>query len=144
MAELSYNRGKARMAQVYFGGAAAPSGFGVLLLSATVAAARNPDLNTVADLLAVAGVAEVVGGAYARQNLAAITVTEDDANDRANVDAGDVAFGAVAGVSAVAAVLFEQGANDGARHLISYHDTGFPKPLDGGLNLQIADFFRVL
>jgi hypothetical protein len=147
MAEVIYNRAKARAMQVYFAAGGAASGFSVLLLEATAAGAQDPDLDTVAALLAVGGVTEMTGGAYARQTLASLTATEDDTNNRANVDAANLSFGAVSGKTAVAMVIFENGASDAARNLVAHLDTGFGAgltPMAGGLNVTITDFLRAL
>lgn len=53
-------------------------------------------LTTVTGLLAVASVVEATGGSYARQNMASIAVTADQGNHRANVDAANAVFTAVA------------------------------------------------
>ncbi|MDX2006572.1 MAG: hypothetical protein SFU83_14965 [Meiothermus sp.] len=145
MAQVIYNRYKARQSQVFWAGASAPSGFTALLLEATVSGAWDPDLNTVADLLAVSGVTEMSGGSYARQSLASLTATEDDTNDRVNIDAANLTFGAVSGKSALALVIFENGASDAARNLVGYYDTGFgtlQTPMAGGLTVNITDFLR--
>lgn len=58
--------------------------------------AEIQDLNTFTELDAVTSVAEAAGGSYGRQNLTSVTVTEDDTNNRANIDAGNATFPAVA------------------------------------------------
>jgi hypothetical protein len=146
MAEVVYNRVKARMAQVFFAGGSVASGFTAMLLEATAAGTQDPDLDTVATLLALGGVTEMTGGAYARQALT-VTATEDDPNNRANIDAANITFGAVSGKTAVALVIFENGINDAGRNLVAYYDTGFGSgltPMAGGLNVNINDFLRAL
>jgi hypothetical protein len=97
------------------------------------------DLNTVADLDAVSG----VGIHTERIALANESITEDDSNNRANLDSDNVSFAAAAGVDALGVGIFVEGANDAARELISVHTTGFPQPMDGGLTVTVADWLRV-
>lgn len=135
MSEKVYNRFKFRSA-TGLDDWDAPIDARVLLLETTAAGAFDPDLNTVADLLAVGSVAELVATNYARKACTSETATEDDTNDRANLDA-DIptwtALGAASGDTVVAAVVYnEGGGTDATRTLISYHDTGFPVSLNGG------------
>lgn len=138
MAEIVYNRGKTRIAA---GDTALDSSdLRMLIVITSKTGADNPDLNTVADLDAVGTVAIH----SERIALASKTVTQDDTNNRANVDAGNVTFAAAPGVSALAAVIYDEGGGaDATRHLISFHDTGFPQPMDGGLVVNIADYLRL-
>jgi hypothetical protein len=139
MAEIVYNRGKTR---ILAGDTALDtSDLRMALITGTVTGADSPDLNTVADLDAVSG----VGIHTERVALSSKTVTQDDTNDRANADCADVEFAAAAGVTALAAVVYDEGSGtDATRHLVSYHDTNFGagKPLDGGLTVQVADWLR--
>ena len=139
MAEVVYNRGKTRI--VAGDTALDTSDLRMLLVTGTKVGADNPDLNTVADLDAVTGV-----GIHAeRVALASKTVGQDDANNRANADCADVVFASAAGVTALAAVIYDEGGGtDATRHLVSFHDTNFGagKPLDGGLTVQVADWLR--
>lgn len=57
------------------------------------------DLDTITALLALSGVVEATGGSYARQNLSSSTVTEDDTNNRANLDFANPTFSAVPGTN---------------------------------------------
>lgn len=80
--------------------------------------AHNPDQNFVSDI-----VANEVAGAT-RQTLGAKTITEDDANDRAVFDGGDVTFTAVPGGATVGgAVVFKDTGADATSQLISFGDT---------------------
>lgn len=139
MAEIWYNRGKTRVLEALtdLNGTALRMG----LIIGTKTGADNPDLNTVADLDAVAG----VGIHTERVALSSPTVTQDDTNNRANADCNDVVFGAAAGVTALAAIVYDEGGGtDATRHLLTFHDTNFGagKPLDGGLTVQVADWAR--
>lgn len=104
------------------------------LLATTGAGYDNPDLNTVADLLGVAGVAEPAGGE--RVAVAGRSVAEDDANNRANVAAGTATFAVDAGQNAVSIFYYIEGANDAARNLVSLHDFASSVSLDGGLTVD--------
>lgn len=61
--------------------------------------AEIQDSDTVTNLLAFTGVVEATGGSYARQNMTSLTVTEDDTNNRANIDSANVTFSAVPGTN---------------------------------------------
>jgi hypothetical protein len=93
------------------------------------------DLDTVADIEALSGV-----NVHAeRIAITGETSTENDANDRADIDANDVAFAAAPGVTAQGAILYDEGGGtDATRHLIGGLTTGFPQPVDGGLNVAVA------
>lgn len=141
MAEVAYNRGLTRIAagdtpldtadlrMLLIVGASLPSGW------------DNPDLNTVADLDAVSS----LDIHSERVALSSLTVTQDDTNNRANADAGNVIFAAAAGVTARAAVIYDHAAGgaDNARYLVCATSTNFPQPLDGGLTVTISDWARL-
>lgn len=143
MSDTVYNRFKYRNARgdTIIG----TSDFRMLLLETTAAGAFNPDLDTVTDLLAVGGVAELTATNYARATLAGETTGAgpDDANDRMNADFTDQVFtslGVAAGTdgSVVAAVVYDEGGGtDATRQLVSYHDSGFPV-VTNGQNLTVA------
>lgn len=139
MAEVVYNRGKTRilagdtaldssdLRMLLITGASLPSGW------------DNVDLNTVADLDAVSS----LDIHSERVALSSKTVTQDDTNNRANADAGNVTFAASASTTARAAVIYDEGGGtDSTRYLISGYSTGFPQPMDGGLTVAIADWLR--
>ena len=135
MAERVYNRFKFRSA-TGLDDWDAPIDSRTLLLETTAAGAFDPDLNTVADLLAVGGVAELVATGYARKTNTGEAASEDDTNDRANLTATIptwTALGAASGDNVVAAVIYnEGGGTDATRTLISYHDTNLVVALNGG------------
>jgi hypothetical protein len=133
MAEIVYNRGKTR---ILAGDTPLDSAdLRMLIIVTSKTGADEPDLDTVADLDAVGTVAIH----SERVALAAESVTQDDTNNRANADATTpVVFAAAPGVSALAAVIYDEGGGtDATRHLVSFHDTNFPKAMDGGLNVNI-------
>lgn len=136
MADVVYNIAKARMASGSLDWDT--TDIRCLLIGTnanTPAQMYNPDLDTVQALLALAGIAELATTGYSRRTVGTRTVTEDDANDRANLDAGSITWTAI-GTGAEAAralVIFEEGGGtDATRNLISFHDTNFPKTLNGG------------
>lgn len=110
----------------------------MLVITGTQTGVHSVDLNTVADLDAVTSVSIHTE----RVALANETITEDDANDRVNVDADSVAFAAAPGVTAQGVAVYVEGASDAARDLVTVHTTGFPQPMDGGLTVNISDFLR--
>jgi hypothetical protein len=142
MAAVVYNVGKTRIAA---GDIALDTGdLRMALITGTKTGASNPDLATMAAIDAVSG----VGFHTERITLASLSVTQDDTNDRANVDAGNPAFAASAGVTALAAVIYDNaGAGaDSGRFPILFDDTNFGAgiPLDGGLNVTISDWLRLV
>lgn len=76
------------------------------------------------------------GSGYSRQLLGARTITESDANNRAEIDASDVLFAAVSSGAGVigAAVVFAELANSDSsgRRLIACYESGFPVTPNGG------------
>lgn len=135
MAEVAYNRGKTRIAagDTQLDGG---SDLRMLLVTGTKTGADDPDLDTVADLDAVAG----VGIHTERVALTGESVVQNDTNNRADIDANTVAYAVSAGVTALAAVIYDEGGGtDATRHLVGFFDTNFGagKSLDGGLNVNI-------
>lgn len=128
------------------------SGFKIGLLVGTQPAAADTqaevaDLNTVNDLLVTAGATECSVGGYARQNLASFAATEDDTNDRVNIDWGDVAFGALStGQTIIGAFIYDPttDTNDTTRDLISVDWFTAGVPTNGGtFTYAIADAYRL-
>lgn len=137
MAETVTNRGKTR---ILAGDTPLDSAdLRMLVFTGTQTGANDPDLNTVADLDAVTGIAIH----SERIALASLTVTEDDTNNRANADSGNVTFAAAAGVTAQGVAIYDEGGGtDATRHLVAIYTTGFPQPMDGGLIVNVADWLR--
>lgn len=137
MAESITNRGKYLISTT--GVAGLDWRMGVIV--GTQTGVHSVDLNTVADLDAVTGVS------IHSERLdidAGVTVTEDDTNDRVNIDAANQSFAAAPGVTAQGVFFYhEGGGTDATRDLISVHTTGFPQPIDGGLNVTINDILRL-
>lgn len=141
MAEVVYNVAKQRIAA---GDLALDTGdIRALVIITSKTGASDPDLGTLAAIDAVGTVAFH----SERLTLASLTVTQDNANDRVNVDAANLSFAAAAGVTALALLIYDNaGAGaDSGRFPIAYYDTGFGAglPMDGGLNVTINDFLRI-
>jgi hypothetical protein len=138
MAEITYNVGKQRILNGDTPLDSADLRMAIIITSKT--GADDPDLATMAAIDAIGTVAFHTE----RVALTGLTVAVDNVNNRASADAGNVTFAAAPGVSALAAVIYDNaaGANDGLRYPISFHDTGFPQPMDGGLVVNISDFLR--
>jgi hypothetical protein len=139
VADLWYNVGKLRVANGDTPLDTADLRMLIVITSKT--GADSPDLGTLAAIDAVGTVAFH----SERIALTSLTVTQDNANDRVNNDAANVAFAAAPGVSALAAIIYDHaaGANDSARFPLCFFDTGFPQPMDGGLNVTITDWSRL-
>lgn len=136
MAETVTNRGKYLLSTVGINNLTVRA----CIFTGTATGTNNPDLNTVAELDAVASVTIHTE----RLTPGSITVTEDDANDRANIDCANLTFAAAPGVTAQGLAFYhEAAAADASRELISIHTTGFPQPMDGGLTVTVADFLRL-
>ena len=148
MATTVTNRAKFRALSCYLAGGTPPASIEVMLLGGTTPAslaASVPDLNNVADLLAVSLVQELVATNYARSALASVTASEDDTNDRGAVDAADEVFASLGGAAndtIKAVAVFETGASDAARNLILVQD-GLSVPTNGAnVTVTIADLLR--
>lgn len=145
--DIVYNVAKARIAS----GATDldTSTLKMLLLKTTAAGASNPDLQSVTQLKAVAGVAECDFTGYVRKTLTTVTVTQDDTNDRANVDAANVTWdpagGATNNTPVAAAIYHDVDGTDANSRLISYHDTNFGVTATNGspFTVNVADFVRL-
>ena len=137
MPETVTNRGKARTLQALLANLGANAQ--MIVITGTQTGVNNPDINTVADLDAVTN----VNIHSERLSLSGGTVSEDDAADRASLDYANLTFAAAPGVTAQGVALIDaSGANDAARDVLAVFTTGFPVPMDGGLNVNIADLLR--
>jgi hypothetical protein len=128
------------------------SGFKIGLLVGTQPAAADTqaevaDLDNVNALLVTAGATECSAGGYARQTLASFAATEDDTNDRVNIDWADVAFGALAtGQTVIGAFIYDPttDTNDTTRDLVSVDWFAAGVPTNGGtFTYAIADAYRL-
>lgn len=139
MAEVVFNVGKTRIAA---GDTALDSSdLRMLIVITSKTGAADPDLATLAAIDAVGTVAFH----SERVALASLTVTQDNTNDRANADCGNVTFAAAPGVTALAAIIYDHaaGGTDSVRYPIAFYDTNFPQPMDGGLVVTVNDFLRL-
>jgi len=143
VAVCTYNRGADRIMDCALSTTALD--LRMALVTGNATGVINRDLDTVADIDGLNSGATNIH--TERIAITGETSTENDTSDRADVDANDVAFAAAPGVTAVAAVLYDEGGGtDATRHLIAGLTTGFPQPVDGGLNVAIAatELLRVL
>lgn len=113
MANLVYNKGKALLANGGLDWDAAT------IKAALVGTAytANADHNFLSEVTA-----ELSGTGYVRKTLAGCTVTEDDTNDRAILDANDVTWTGINAGTAAAVVIYKDNASDAAAELICYVD----------------------
>jgi len=138
MAEVVYNVGKDRVTANAIPNAATNLKAAIVITSKT--GADNPELATMAAIDAVGTVAFH----SERVTLTSVTKATDNTNDRINFDSGNITFAAAAGVSALALIIYDAttDTSDSTRIPISFHDTGFPQPMDGGLVVNVTDFLR--
>lgn len=154
MANWLTNRGKLLLMQGHWDDAGATVVRVGLILGSSIPAAMDTeaevqDLNTVGELLALAGVDEPTGGWYSRQNLTRSAASEDDTNNRVNMDASDVTFTAAAvnGAETHACGAFVYDAttdtNDTTRLLMSVVTFATAVAFNGSnLTLAISDLYR--
>ena len=143
------NRGKLRLIQgVWNDTAGTDIGIGLLMGAVAPAGldteAEIQDLNFVSELLAVTGVDEPTDGSYARVSIITRSAaTEDDTNNRVNMDASDVSFGALDNSDIYAAFYFAEGVFDAARDLLSVDLFATPVTANGGgFTYVITDTYR--
>jgi len=136
MTETITNRGK----HLALNGGWAALDLRMCIFTGTQTGANEPDLNFVADLDAVSGISIH----SERVALTSETFTEDDTNNRENVDADNVTFAAAPGVTAQGVAIYDEGsATDATRALLGIYTTNFPQPVDGGLIVNITDLARL-
>jgi hypothetical protein len=83
----------------------------------------DPDHATVAAVLAAN--TEATDGSYARQALGTQTNTQDDANNRANLDAATIDFGSLTNETPTAMLIFRQVTTDSDSVPVAIYDTNF-------------------
>jgi len=104
----------------------------MLLLKTT---APTVDTNFVSDVVAN----EITVAGYARQTLAGETVTEDDTNDFAYLDATDPVFSAlVAGETIIFACMFRQTGADATAPVYACYDVTDTPTNGGDVTIQFA------
>ena len=108
--------------------------------------AEVQDLNTVDDLLVITNVDEPAAGWYSRKNLSRTNASEDDTNNRVNLDAADVTWtAATAGTNIYGAFWYDAttDTNDTTRLLMGVITFGSVVPTNGSdLTLTITDLVR--
>lgn len=136
MANTATNRGKFLLANGDIRPGTTDLRLGLLGTAALTSTqhAAVPDVNTVADLLAVSGIDELTGvSGYARVALGSETASEDDTNDWGLVDSDDVSFPSLGtGDTLHGAFLFVHTGSDSTAEVISVHDVSPGKPTNGG------------
>lgn len=111
-------------------------------------AAEVADLNTVNDLLVTAGATECDFTNYVRKNLSRTNASEDDTNDRVNMDASDVVWTAAGGATnntIYGAFIYDAttDTSDTTRILLSVDWFATPLPTNGGdFTYAITDLYR--
>lgn len=125
MAETTYNVYKKQLAD---GSEDWPNGdYRALLLTGAVSI--DPDHATVAAVIAAN--TEASDASYARQALGTQTNTQDDTNDRANLDAATIDFGSLDNETPTAMLIFRQVTTDSDSIPVSIHDSGFGTAANG-------------
>lgn len=108
--------------------------------------AEIQDLNTVDELLTITSVDEPGAGWYSRKNLSRSNASEDDTNNRVNMDAADVTWtAATAGTNIYGAFWYDAttDTNDTTRLLMGVILFGSVVPTNGSdLTLTITDLVR--
>lgn len=114
MANALYNRGKYL---IFTNAISASTDLRVLLVKSSYTFAATH--NTVADVVAD----EITASGYARAPLTNETVTEDDANGFAYLDADDTLMGSIAtGQTIGGAILYKYNASDSSADLVAFYD----------------------
>lgn len=97
--------------------------------------AYTPDIDNetfVSDVLDGATAAEFSDASYSRQTLN-VTVSQDNANDRAVADASDVTFSSLDGDTISGVLVYKQGSGDSDSPLIAHVTSAdFPLTANGG------------
>ena len=108
--------------------------------------AEIQDMATVSVLLAAANERCAVGG-YTRQVLSRSNSAQDDANNRANLDAADVVFTSLASGTHIYGGFIAEistDTNDTTRQLVSVFNLASEIPTNGSnVTLTIADLYRL-
>lgn len=139
------NRGKYLLLQSFLRNTGAPTTFYMALVTSAVA--PTADTNTLGDLTEIAaGNGYTAGGlAVARNATDWDTLTEDDASDRALVQAKDLVWTAsggnlpASGSGARYAVLLDDNATPASRQVIAYFDLGSDITISDGQSLTLQN-----
>lgn len=144
------NRGKLKLMQGDWDDAAGTEfrmGYVVNQHASMDTAVEVADLNFVNEAVGAALSVEATFTNYARQNLTRSAATEDDANDRVNMDASDVTIASAGGATnntLVGAFHYEEaGGTDATRTLTSLDWFASSLTTNGGnLTYAITDLYR--
>ena len=145
------NRGKLLLMQGIWddaGASAIKIGFVKLQPTGADTATEVADLNTVESLIVTAGATECDFTNYARASLTRTPASEDDTNDRVNLDASDVVIASAGGTTnntIYGAFYYDAttDTNDTTRLLIGIDWFASPLTTNGGtFTYAIADFIR--
>jgi len=111
----------------------------------TLAAHTNvPDLDTVAGMEAHADFAELTASGYGRVAQTGEAATEDDVNDRVNIDSDNVSFSAIsAGETIIGAFIFVHTGSDATASLIGIYDLTSTPTNGSTVTVTVADFARI-
>lgn len=132
MANGVYNRAKYMMLD---GTLDLPTAADLRVLLVNASYSFNPDHNFVSDVVAN----EISVAGYSRQALTTESITEDDANDMAYLDADDVVFASLAaGQTVGGAVLYKFNAADAAAEVIAFYDVTDTPTNGGNITIQWA------
>jgi hypothetical protein len=144
MAQAATNKGKFKFANGDIVPGTTDLRLGLLKTCANVATSA-PDINFITDMEAHADFAEITVSGYARQALTSEAATEDDANDRANIDSDNVTFSALAtGETVVGAFLFIHTGSDATASVIAIYDLTSTPTNGGDITITISDFLRLV
>lgn len=139
------NRGKKLVLDTYFRGATAPTNLYVALV--TSAAAPGPDTNTLSDLTEIANGNGYTTGGYQldRNSTDFDTLTENDTDDRGELQIKDVAWTAsggplpASGSGARYAVLLDDNATVGSRQVLASWDLASDRVVSVGQTLTLQN-----
>lgn len=123
MAQIAYNIAKTKMAETGFSSIT----FGLLLLDAAGGYVPDPDHDFITSGSPSLATAELVTTNYVRKALTGPTITESDANNRAEMVFSDVLFAdlgpVLSGPTIQAGVIYaDVGGTDATRWLVAYLD----------------------
>lgn len=114
------------------------------LLKTLAGHSNVPDINFIQDMEAHADFAELTASGYSRQALANEAATEDDTNDRANIDSDNVTFSSVsAGETVVGAFIFIHTGSDATASVLAIYDLTSTPTNGGDITVTISDFLRI-
>lgn len=139
------NKGKAAIMDSYFRATGTPTNFYVALVTSAVA--PGPDTDTLSDLTQIATGNGYTDGGYqlSRNDTDFDTLTEDDSNDRGEIQVKDVVWTASGGSipdsgdGARYAVLTDDNATVANREVLAYWDLSSDRSVSDGQTLTLQD-----